>query len=123
MKDSKTITFNGEEIEITKIPLRRFGELTMALDDLPELFKLVFEGEENLTVSNEKLIQKAPLLLTSLAEPFSKFLSAASGIDKEKILDAGLDDGLTLVETVLELNNLELIIAKIKNLGNLLRKK
>ncbi|WP_404403797.1 hypothetical protein [Jeotgalibacillus malaysiensis] len=120
MKNTKTITFNGKKETVTKIPLKRFGELAMALDGIQEVF--IVDGQP-LDINNETILEKAPYLLTQLTDTTIKFLSAATGFDKEVLEEAGLDDALSLIEAVLEINNIDLIIDKVKNLRKALVRK
>lgn len=122
MKDTKKITFNGEEFEVKKIPLRRFGELALSLDNLPNAFKMLFQGENNQDkeINTQAILDKAPQLLFELGETLPKFLSVASNIELEKVLDGGLDDTIVLLDAVLEINNLEVIIKHLKNFRKVL---
>jgi hypothetical protein len=124
MKDTKKIKFNGEEFEIKKVPLRRFGALALTLGNLPEAFKTLILNENNEAreLNTQFILEKAPQLLFELGETLPQFLSVASDIDVNKVLDGGLDDTLKLIQAVLEINNLEVIIKNLKNFRMVLPK-
>ncbi|MEC1786088.1 hypothetical protein [Schinkia azotoformans] len=125
MKDTKDIKINGEKFTIKKIPLGKYGELVMAFEKLPNTLKEVFAGEDgNLTdIDTQTIIEKAPLLLFQLNQDVLKLISVASGIELKKLSeDIGLDEGLDIIYAILEVNNVGLIIEKVKNLKKVLPK-
>ncbi|MBS4207443.1 hypothetical protein [Bacillus sp. FJAT-50079] len=117
MQDSVKLNFNGEEFEVKKIPVRRIGALAMTLNNLPEVFKDIFMNEEGEArdLDTTAMLEKAPMLIMSASETLPPFLSVASGIDLEKILDGGIDDFILLIQSVLAVNNFETIVGYLKN--------
>lgn len=117
MNNKKTITFNGEEFEISKIKIKNIGALVGTLKDLPKLFTDVFNSDEDeqqeLTV--QQMLELAPSLIMQASDTLPPFLSVVSGIDLETIENGGLDDLVVLIDAVLELNNFELIVGYVKN--------
>lgn len=117
MNNKKTITFNGQELEVSKIKIKNIGALAGTLKDLPKLFTDVFinnEGEQQ-ELTTQQMLELAPSLIMQAGETLPPFLSVASGIDLETIENGGLDDLVVLIDAVLELNNFELIVGYIKN--------
>lgn len=121
MKDVTKLTFNNEEYEVTKIKIRQIGALAQTLNDLPDILKDFIGGNtENVEeLDTQKMLELAPNLIMKASETVPAFLSVASGIELDKILDGGLDDLIELIRAVLEVNNFDVIV---KNLRNLMKK-
>ncbi|WP_286231318.1 hypothetical protein [Neobacillus mesonae] len=123
MKDTKKITFNGEKFEIKKVPIRRFGQLALTIENLPDLIKdLAGNTDGSLVFNPQEILAKVPQMLFELGETLPRFLSVASDIDIEKVLEGGIDDITELLQAVLEINNIEVIIKNLKNLRMVLPK-
>lgn len=116
MKDSVKIVFNGEEFEVGKIKIRNIGALAQTLNGLPEIFKnLIGNSDEIQELDTQRLLEIAPALIMQAGETLPPFLSVASEIELEKVLDGGLDDLIVLIQAVLEVNNFETIVGYLKN--------
>lgn len=119
MKKSKTIKIMDEKYEIKKLPLRRYQELIKAVRNLPFV---IFESFENVELTTESIMEKVPELLAIVNDDIIHCVSVASGLDKEVFNndDFGGDDFLTVINAVLEVNNIKVIVGEIKKLmGNL----
>jgi hypothetical protein len=123
MKDTKKITVNGEKVEIKKMPIRRFAELMMAVEHLPSKLQGAFSAEELENLDNQAFLMKIPALLGDSQDEIFNLVAIASGVEKETMLDYGLDEFLDVISAVLELNNIQAIVSKVKNMGNLLQTK
>lgn len=114
MLDSFKVNFNGEEVEVKKIPMRRFAALAGTLGSLPTIVKDIFADGAEVDTSN--LLEKAPMILMELGDTAPEFLAVASDVELEKILDGGIDDFLALLQGVLAVNNFDVIMGYLKNL-------
>lgn len=123
MKDNKKVKLNGQTFEVKKMPIRRFAELLMAVENLPSKIKESFTVEEMKNLTNETFIEKLPSLMARSFDDLLNLVAVASGIEKETIEESSPDEFLDIVTAVLELNNIKAIVDKVKNLGKALQKK
>ena len=89
----------------------------MTLNNLPEVFKDIFMNEngEAQELDTSMFLEKAPQLIIGASDTLPPFLSVASGVELEKILDGGIDDFILLIQAVLQVNNFETIVGYLKN--------
>lgn len=121
MKDTFTVNFNGEELEIKKVPMRRFSALAGTLGELPSIVKDIFASGEEVDTAN--LLEKAPMILMQLGETAPSILAVAADVELEKVLDGGIDDSLALLQGILAVNNFDVIMSHLKNLMPTTQKK
>ncbi|AIF45434.1 MULTISPECIES: hypothetical protein [Virgibacillus] len=121
MAKSKKIKLNGEQVEIKKIPIGKFSELMLAIDNLPSLVSEAISFEELENLNNEILLTKLPTLLAKAQDDIFKLVSVASGVENIEELD--FEEFFDVVTTVIELNNIQAIVSKVKNLGKVLKAK
>ena len=115
MKKSKVLMLNEKEVEIKKIPIGRFAELMLAVEDLPSLVTKSISLEELENLNEELIITKLPSLLANAQDDIFKLVSVASGVDNIEELD--FEEFFDIVTAVIELNNIQAIVGKVKNLG------
>jgi hypothetical protein len=115
MKDAVKVTFNGKEFEVGKIKIRSIGALAQTLNGLPEVFKDLMGNGEVQELDTQRMLELAPSLIMQAGETLPPFLSVASGMELEEVLDGGLDDLIILIQAVLEVNNFETIVDYLKN--------
>lgn len=72
-------------------------------------------------INTELLLTKLPTLLAKAQDEIFKLVSVASGYDKVDELD--FEEFFELVTVVIELNNIQAIVNKLKNLGKVLQSK
>ncbi|MEB1806595.1 MAG: hypothetical protein LPK26_04680 [Bacillaceae bacterium] len=123
MKKTKNVVFNGEQVEIKKMPLGKFSKLLLALDGLPSKLYDIFTQEELESFDNMMLLKKAPLLVATAESDILELVSIASDIEKEKFIEGEPEEFLDVVAAILELNNVKAIIDKVKNLKKVLQNK
>ncbi len=122
MKDIKKVKIKGETYEVSKMPLRRSASLLMAIEGLPSKVQNLISSEELENLDNNTILSKAPLLLAKSQDEIINLVAVASGIDKEVLDEGGLDDFIDVLSAVLETNNVNLIIDKVKNLKTVFQK-
>lgn len=115
MKKSKVLMLNEKEVEIKKIPIGRFAELMLAVEDLPSLVTKSISLEELENLNEELILTKLPSLLANAQDDIFKLVSVASGVDNIEELD--FEEFFDIVTAVIELNNIQAIVGKVKNLG------
>lgn len=121
MKASKNLMLQGQEVEITKISIGKFAELMMAIEKLPSIVSKSISMDELENLNNEVLLTKLPTLLANAQDEIFKLVSVASGIDNIDELD--FEEFFDVVTAVIELNNIQAIVNKVKNLGKVLQNK
>lgn len=108
---SKTITINGKDIVLKKLPLGKYAAILKAMKKLPE--KLGKFGE----ISNEKVIALLPSMISDSLPELLQILSIASDIPvKELEDDYGLDDVTLLLQGIFDVNDFALVKKNIQNL-------
>lgn len=114
----QTIEFsNGEKVEINKLPLGQYSKLMLALKNMPTNVMTDLQGVD--TNDQDKTIQ---VLFGVFGEAWGQvieILAIGSGIEKERIENdeaIGLDGGIELFLAIYEVNNLEKVVGKVKNL-------
>jgi hypothetical protein len=123
LKDSKKIKLNDEQYEIKKMPIRKFANLMRALDELPKKLQNQFSLDELENLSSEALLLKIPSLIGEFQDELFNLVSIASGIKKETIEELSFEEFLDVIMVVFEINNIGVIVDKLKNLGKVLQTK
>lgn len=118
--NKKTLELAGHKITIKKLPMGKIATLIEGIKDLPPEIKEAFGTWDENTRDADFLFEHLPVLLTASINKVSDFLVKASNSDEltEKMLleEFGFDDGVDLVEGILEVNNVRGIIDKIKKM-------
>jgi len=108
---SKTIKINGKDVVLKKLPLGKYAAILGALKKLPE--KLGQFGE----ISNKKVIQSLPSMISDSLPELLQVLSIASDIPVEELeTEYGLDDVTVLLQGIFEVNDFTLVKKNIQNL-------
>lgn len=104
---------NGDEVVVKKLPLRKYADIFSALQELPKKIDL-----ENIdTQSNEEFFNKLPTIIASCLPEVAKVISVATDVPEDKVLDElDLGEVVDLVVAILEVNNIEKVVASIKKL-------
>ncbi|WP_163581109.1 hypothetical protein [Gracilibacillus saliphilus] len=136
MKTSKTINViqlltddkgdeKEQEVEFTirKIPIGRFADLMLGVDKLPSIVKDNVTAEELSNINEEVIFTKLPKLVASSQDEILQLVSIASGIDKSNIEKLDFEGFFDVITAVIELNNVNAIVEKVKNLGKVFQKK
>lgn len=115
MQDKVKVTLNGEEYEIGKITLRRIPEVAMSLNSFPELVKMMMSDDVS-DIDYTGIIAKLPDILAKTGEQLPLFLAVVTEIDREKVLDFGIDDLVYVIDAIFAVNNFKVIWPYVKNL-------
>lgn len=97
-------------IEVKKLPLGRYSELIKCLKELPQKVG----GLDKL--SSDEIFQRLPAIIAEAWPEVVNMLSIATDVKAEELNQLGLDDAVTLVEAVFEVNNYQAVIEKVKKM-------
>jgi hypothetical protein len=123
MKSSKPLKLNGKEYVVKKIPIGKFAELMLAVEKLPNILLDVVSLEELENLDTPTIIAKLPSVLASAQDEFFKLVSVATGIEVEEIRELDFEEFIDVVTVIFELNNIQSIVNKVKNLKQTLQRK
>lgn len=121
MKKSTKVNINGTEMTIQKIPIGKFAELMMAVEKLPGAIFEVVSVDEIENLDTKILLNKLPQLLAKAQDEIFNLVSVASGI--EKIENLSFEEFVDVVTAIVEVNNIQVIVNKLKNLGEIVKGK
>lgn len=119
MQKSKTITINEKEVEIKKIPIGKFADLMMVIDKLPNTVMDILsqDGVKDINnLSNAEMLGKIPKLLAKSQDEVFNLVSVASGVPKKEFKEMDPEEFLDVLETLIEVNNIQTLIDRVKNL-------
>lgn len=104
---------SGEEVTVKKLPLRKYADIFTALQELPKKIDL-----ENIdSQSNEEFFNKLPTIIANCLPEVAKVISVATDVPEDRVLDElDLGEVVDLVVAILEVNNIEKVVASIKKL-------
>lgn len=112
IEKTKILNINGYEITISKLSIRKIAELLEELGKIPE----AITGLDKM--GDDELMQNLPMIIASSMPLFVDVIVKAVNdekITREVLLDEfGIDDALLLIETLLEVNNVAVILERIK---------
>ena len=115
---SKTIIINGKKVVLKKLALGKYAAILKALKKLPE--KLGQFGE----ISNKKVIQSLPSMISDSLPELLQVLSIASDIPVEELeKEYGLDDATVLLQGIFEVNDFALVKKNIQRLLKTVKQK
>ena len=116
MSDTKKVSFNGREIEIKKMPLRRFAEFADELDIFIKGVRLVklswwrkmFPAKWVYGEAGElgPLAEQVIYGLRNYPTKVARLVSIATGLTESEILEGSFDDVCALTVAFWEHNNL-----------------
>ena len=123
MNKSKAITINDREVVIKKMAISQTAKLLLAVENLPSIVLKNFSLDEAVKMDAKMLLVKLPHVLANAQDDLFKVVEVASGIKKKDIEELGYEEFFDVVAAVLELNNFQAIVAKVKNLKQVLQSK
>ena len=109
---NKPITIELETLNTTtvvkKLPIGRYAELFKQMRELPKRLK----GFDN--TNNDALFEQLPDIIADVTPEFIDMLVVATDLEKEQVEQLGLDEIVSLVLAVLEVNKYKEVYDKIK---------
>lgn len=115
---TKTITIYGEPVTIKKLPIRKVVGLFDFLKKLPAELKSQLQNFNVDKSDIDFMLEEIPSFLTGSLDQFAGLIAFAANseqVTEEKIKDLyGLDDGVALIEAIIEVNNAKFIMERIK---------
>lgn len=105
---TKTVKLENKEIEVTRLPLRRYSELLAALEELPK----------NITgldkMSNDELFKALPALISKCFPDFVRIFTIATDLTADEIDELSLLEATHLAIAVYEVNDYREIFELLK---------
>lgn len=101
---------NGDIVELKKLPIKKYSELFLALQELPKVFGDI-EGSDS-----KAMLANLPLILSTATPEVIKIVAIASEKDESYIENLGLDEVTDIIAAALEVNNYDKIVSNIKKL-------
>lgn len=123
-KSKIVVIGDNEKIEIKKLPLGKYAQLMLALKNMPT--SVMSELQAIDTTDNDATIQTLFGLFGQAWGQILEIISIGSGIDADRLENdeaIGLDGGVELLLAIYEVNNLDKVIAQVKNAINRSAKK
>lgn len=105
---SKIVVINEKEIEIKKLPLKKYADVLSAFQNLPKHLDL-FKGK-----NENELASALPEIVTVAYPDVVSVVNIVTGVSKEEIDEWGLDDLVKVVEAFMEVNNYSEIYSVLK---------
>lgn len=100
----KKVTINEKELEISKMSLGKIAKFIGGLQEIPAIF------DEFDKFDKDTLIQGIPTMIATSAKEFYKLMALATGVSESVVRDEwGIADIIIAVNTVLEVNDFDLI--------------
>jgi hypothetical protein len=126
----KEIKLNDETIEIKKMGIGKFAQLMLAVEDLPNKLVDIISLEELEYIDEKLLLTKAPSIIANAQDEVFNLIAVASGIDKKRFEldengdgDIDFEGFLDIITAIIELNNIQAIVSKVKNLRRVFQAK
>jgi len=107
---TKKIILENKEIEISKLPLGKYSELLLALEELPKQLSGV-DGK-----SAEDFLAELPKIIGNSLPDVIKILTIATPLKEEEIKELGLDEVIEIILAIFEVNNYQSVFDNIKKL-------
>lgn len=117
LPQSKTVQIGDEAIEIKKLPLGKYSEMLLALQNLPD--SIMKDLERLDTKDEDKTLQIMFGIFGKAWGQVLDILAIGSGIERERLENdpaIGLDGGIELFLAIYEVNNLDKVVKKVKNM-------
>jgi hypothetical protein len=108
MKKTKTVQLTNKEVEVSKLPFKKYADLLKRIKQLPKHLS-DFEGK-----SNDQIFQMLPNLIAECYDDIAGMLEVATGLTKEEIDELDLVELTDLVIGVYEVNRYAEVYEKIK---------
>lgn len=109
---TKLTLSDGKEIEISLLPLRAYGDFLIALQGA---FKEM--ADEWAGVKNDEIVEKLPSFITNHLDEAGKIIEIGTRgqiTAKEAIDERGLADAIDVITVLIEVNDVERIVASVK---------
>lgn len=117
-----TIELAGVDVEIKKLPLGKLGEVLEGVKSLPDDVRAELMGVDKNTETQKFVFEQLPIIVTGAIHVTGDMLVKAANSPTEKFTkdfllnECGFDDGIKLVNAILEVNNADFIIAELKKM-------
>lgn len=113
MDRSQVITLSdNKQLEIRKLPLRKYGELMLALQGVFKELMNEFDG-----VDTDQIVERLPMLISNHLPEAAGLVEVGTfgQVSANELLDErGLDDAILIVTTIVMVNDVANIAAQIK---------
>ena len=108
---TSVVQLDSGPVEVKKLPLGKYALLLQELQKLPEMLEMIMEKDTT------EIVNELPRIIAISWPDLVGVISIATGVSKKELEeDIGLDEGISLVTAVIEVNN---FFAVAQNLGNL----
>ena len=108
---TSVVQLDSGPVEVKKLPLGKYALLLQELQELPKILEKITSFE------SDEILQQLPSMLATSWSDIVSIMAIATGVSKKELEeDIGLDEGISLVTAVIEVNN---FFAVAQNLGNL----
>ena len=108
---TSVVQLDSGPVEVKKLPLGKYALLLQELQKLPEMLEMIMEKDTT------EIVNELPRIIAISWPDLVGVISIATGVSKKEFEeDIGLDEGISLVTAVIEVNN---FFAVAQNLGNL----
>ena len=108
---TSVVQLDSGPVEVKKLPLGKYALLLQELQELPGILEKITSFE------SDEILQQLPSMLATSWSDIVSIMAIATGVSKKELEeDIGLDEGISLVTAVIEVNN---FFAVAQNLGNL----
>lgn len=125
--NTKDLTIAGHKITVKKLAIGKIVGLIESFKNLPPEIKEQFANWDEGTKNEEFLFNHVPMMLTVSMPKVTEFVVKASNskeLTEQMLLeDFGIDDSLDLIHGILEVNNVNGIIDKVKKITALYARK
>jgi hypothetical protein len=118
MGDSKTTTVSTElgDVVVHKMPLNDYAELLRALDKLPEHIGKLVDEKGGKELDRSQLLMLLPSLAADSLGELAAVMAVPTDKDAAFILQLDPADTLELLDSILEVNQFERIVAAVKKM-------
>lgn len=103
-----TVKLEDRDLEIVRLPLRKYAELLATLKELPKL------AESMAGKGNDQLLQVLPELITQFYPDFINIFVIATNITKEEAEELSLIDAVNIMIAVYEVNDYSAVYDSVK---------
>lgn len=108
MKKTIAVKLEDRTIEISRLPLGKYGELLKALRELPKRIPGL-AGKKT-----DDILQELPVLIGEAFPDFLNILTIATPLNREEVENLGLDEVTRIILAVVDVNNYKEVYENIK---------
>jgi hypothetical protein len=105
-----TIQLEDRELEIKRLPLKKYAELLAAVQELPKRL-----GNLD-SLDNDQIFEQMPSLIATSLPDVIAILTIATDLQREEIEEMGLNDAIKVVAAVIEVNDYKEVFEQIKKM-------